>query len=95
MPLSKVRKKPTIKEMASVIIEINERVNYLSNQLQKLDNVIGYYIEMNDDLENFDKFLSKIRSEYEQKANGKSDKEDIQSDTKDEGSGSKGVRKKK
>ena len=95
MGLPKVRKKPTIKEMAGVIIEMNHKMESIHRYIGKLDNVLGLYIEMNKDNEKFNKFIElKQRELDDKKANGKTDKEDIPSDSGNKGAGTKGVRKK-
>ena len=95
MGLPKVRKKPTIKELAGVIIEMNQRLEYLAHNVQKLDNVLGFYIEMKNDLEKFNSFLDKKREEHDKKNNDKVDGPNLQGDTDGEGSGSEGIRKEK
>ena len=57
MGLPKVRKKPTIKEMAGVIIEMNHKMESIHRYIGQLDNVLGLYIEMNKDNEKFNKFI--------------------------------------
>jgi hypothetical protein len=96
---NKVRRKPTAKEMASAIIEINSKVNECYARTQELDNVLGLYIEMNKDIKKFNSYIEqKIKAKKEesndQKTNGVPDKPNLQGDTDGEGSGSKRVRKK-
>ena len=95
MSLPKVRKKPTIKEIAGVVIELNHKIQYLSDSLNKLDNVLGYYIQMNKDLEKFDKYLNKLREEHDKKTNDSPDNSNLPGDTDGEGSRSERIRKKK
>tara|TARA_R110002020_G_scaffold85627_7_gene211235 strand:+ start:3673 stop:3960 length:288 start_codon:yes stop_codon:yes gene_type:complete len=95
MPLPKVRKKPTIKEMAGVLIELNQKIEMLHRNMVQLDNVLGHYIEFNKDLDKFNLYLSKVREEHDKKANDNPDKSNLQGDTDGEGSGTKGIRKKK
>ena len=45
MAKNKVRKKPTAKEIASAVIEINNKVNHSLRMGEELDNVLGLYIE--------------------------------------------------
>ncbi len=89
------KKKPTNKEMANAIVEINNKVNEMVNVVYNLDNVVGMYIRMKGDLKDFNKYLEQKAKEMrdDKEKNGKADKKDIQSDSKDEGSGSEGVRK--
>ena len=98
---NKVRKKPTSKEMASAIIEINNRTNELYKVVKQMDSILGLYVEMNGDKEKFGAYVDKKYEEYnaqmeaenDAKKDGESNKEDIQKDSKDEGSGAEGVRK--
>ena len=98
---NKVRKKPTAKEMASAIIEINNRTNELYRVVKQIDNVLGLYIDMKGDKDKFSAYVDKQYEEYNAQAeaendtekDGESDKENIQTDSKDEGSGAEGVRK--
>ena len=89
------KKKPTNKEMANAIVEINNRVNEIANVIYNLDNVVGMYIRMKGDLEDFNKYLEQKAKEMEDdsKTDGKAAESDIQKDTDDESSGTKGVRK--
>jgi hypothetical protein len=91
----KVKKKPTMKEVVSTVLELNNRVNSLMGFLSELEKAFSLYIEMKKDNEKFKKFLDKKVKEWnDAKANGKADGQDISADSKDESSGSKGVRKK-
>jgi hypothetical protein len=94
--MANFKKKPTVNELGNAIVEINNRVNELINVAHNLDNILGMYIRMEGKLDEFNEYLEVKTKEMidEQKANGKADKQDIQANTKDEGSGSKGVRKK-
>ena len=97
--MANFKKKPTIREVASSVVEVNNRLNQTINIIHNLDNVVGMYIRMKDDLENFNKYLKKQAEKMKEmkndkKENGKLDTKNIQSNPKDEGSGSKGVRKK-
>ena len=95
--MANFKKKPTIKEMANAIVEINKRVNEIAHVVSNLDNVLGMYIRMEGKLDTFNEYLEKAveerKKEDDKKRDGESDKKDIQSDSKDEGSGSEGVRK--
>ena len=91
----KVKKKPTMKEVVSTVLELNNRVNSLMGFLSELEKAFSLYIEMKKDNEKFKKFLDKKVKEWnDAKANGKADGQDISADSKNESSGSKGVRKK-
>ena len=98
MGLPRVRKKPTNREMASVIIEMNSKLENVCRYIEQLDNILGLYIEMNKHSEKFNKFIELKQKELEekndQKANGKTDKEDISSDSGNKGAGPKRIRKK-
>ena len=96
---NKVRKKPTAKEMASAIIEINTRVNELTIVCRELDRVLGMYIEMKGDLKKFNAYVEQLVKKREEKQNDSKtnenvDKPNLQGDTDGESSGTKGVRKK-
>jgi hypothetical protein len=99
-----VRKKPTKKEIASAMIEINNKVNDLDRGLsqayqilRQMDVIVGMYVDMNGDTDKFNEFIKLKKEEAEKendaKKDGDSDKKDIPSDTGDEGSGTEGVRK--
>ena len=97
--MANFKKKPTIKELANVLIEVNSKVNETMNILRNLDSVFGLYVKMEGNLEKFNKFIEKEikkkqEKENESKKNGNADKPNIQGDTDGESSGSKGVREK-
>jgi len=90
----KVKKKPTIKEITNVIIELNQRVNSVTGYVQELEKALSLYIDMNKDGDKFTKFIDKKLKEInDAEANEKLDSGDIPSDTEDPRSGSEGVRK--
>ena len=96
---NKVKRKPTNREMASAIIEINAKVNRCGELMKELDNVLGLYIEMKGDIKSFNsyieaKFKPKKEKKDDSKANGKADKPNLQGDTDGKSSRSKRVRKK-
>ena len=95
---NKFRKKPTIKEMANVIIEINKKVNENAVINRELDSVLGLYITWKGDMPEFTKYLNEKIEERRNKnykeANGEADITDIQEHPKDERSGTEGVREK-
>ena len=97
MAKNKVKKKPTIKEMASAIIEINAKVNNNYALIKQLDTILGLYVEMKKDNDILNEYIMKRREEMdkqnEQKENGKTDKPNLQGDTDGESSGTEGVRK--
>ena len=96
---NKVRKKPTIKEITNVVLELNQRTNGLYNMLVDLEKAFSLYIEMNKHDDKFKKYIDKKVEEWKKKndtkANGDADKPNLQGDTDGESSGTKGVRKKK
>jgi hypothetical protein len=96
MGMPKVRKKPTNKEMASAIIEINSKTERNAQYINQLDSVTGLLIEHLGIKDEFNKFVEKrfkeLREKNDQKEDGKSDKQDIPTDTGDKGAGAEGVR---
>ena len=97
MGMPKVRKKPTNKEMASAIIEINSKTERNAQYINQLDSVTGLLIEHLGIKDEFNKFVEKrfkeLREKNDQKEDGKADTPNLQGDTDGEGSGSEGVRK--
>jgi hypothetical protein len=108
MAKNNVKKKPTAKEIASAVIEINHKVNELSQGLDRvfnitkqLDSVFGLYLGMKGEKDTFSAYLDEKEKEYkaqmekenDKKANGESNTEDIPENTENEGSGAEGVRK--
>jgi hypothetical protein len=96
---NKVRRKPTAKEMASAIIEINGKVNEVTIVCRELDRVLGMYIEMKGDLKKFNAYVEQVvkKKEEEQndaKTNERPDKPNLQGDTDGEGSRTERVREK-
>ena len=98
--MAKFKKKPTIKEVANVTIELNKRVNELYNILRDLDNLFGLYVRMNGNMDEFNKYVSEKLSEFKEKqekendskGNEESDTVNIQANTANEGSGTEGIR---
>tara|TARA_R100001594_G_C3978986_1_gene249596 strand:- start:527 stop:841 length:315 start_codon:yes stop_codon:yes gene_type:complete len=101
MAKNKVRKKPTVKEMASAIIEINHRTNELLAMMRQMDGIIGLYIEMKGDKEKFNAYVDEASKKHQEEMEAKNDAEgnaetddsNLQGNTKDESSGTEGVRK--
>ena len=92
---NKVRKKPTAKEMASAIIEINNKVNECYSFCRELDNIFGLYISMKKDIKKFNAYIEKKAKEKDDaKKDENADKPNLQGDTDGESSGTKGVREK-
>ena len=100
MAKNKVKKKPTAKEMASAIIEVNGKTNELYKILRELDGIIGLYIEMKGDKEKFNAYVTKKHEEFKEKeendkkANEETDNLNLQGDTDGEGGRTEGVREK-
>lgn len=97
MAKNKVRKKPTAREMASTIIEINNKVNYLYDVIRGFDGVFTIFLEMENKKDKLEKKLEEIKKENERKANeqkenGKADTKDIPADSDNKGSGTERVR---
>ena len=93
----KVRKKPTIRELTSTVLELNNRVNSLMGLLSELEKAFSLYIEMKNDNENFTNYINEKVKEYEKMqsdsaSNEKLDKPNLQGDTDGETSGTEGVR---
>lgn len=94
---SKVRKKPTNKEMTNAIIEINKKVNDCFSICRELDNIIGLYISMKGDMKEFNKHIEekvKEREKNDAKTNGDTDGKNLQGNTEDESSRTERVRQK-
>lgn len=90
----KVKKKPTMKEVVSTVLELNNRINSVMGLLSELEKAFSLYVEMNKDNEKFKKFIDKKVKEWnDAKKNEESNGQDISSDSKDESSGTKRVRK--
>ena len=80
--MAKFKKKPTIKEVANVTIELNKRVNELYNILRDLDNLFGQYVRMNGNMDEFNKYVSEKLSEFKEKQEKENDsKGNEESDT--------------
>ena len=103
MAKNNVRKKPTAKEMASAIIEINNKLDSLYRITRELDSVLGLYVEMKGDKKQFNAYVDKKYTEYQRQmeemskkndkeTNGSPDKPNLQGDTDGEGSGTEGIR---
>ena len=96
---TKVKKKPTIRELTNVVLEINNRTNTLYNMIIDLEKAFSLYIDMNKDTKKFNVFIDKRIKEWKEKQNDSSknevpDKPNLQRDTDGEGTGTERVRKK-
>ena len=61
--MAKFKKKPTMKEMANVVVEINKKVNEAHMVLRQLDDILGLYIKMKGDMTEFRAYLDKMVAE--------------------------------
>jgi hypothetical protein len=96
----KFKKKPTIREVAGVTIELGKRVNSLMGFVSELEKAFSLYVEMNNDVEKFknhiDERFAKLEKETnDAKTNGDTDGDNLPGNSKDEGSGSEGIREEK
>ena len=94
--MAKFKKKPTIKEMANVVVEINKKVNEAHMVLRQLDDILGLYIKMKGDMKEFraylDKMVAERTEEHDKGTDEIADKSNLQGDTDGESSGAEGVR---
>jgi hypothetical protein len=94
--MAKFKKKPTMKEMANVVVEINKKVNEAHMVLRQLDDILGLYIKMKGDMTEFraylDKMVAERTEEHDKETDGNADKPNLQGDTDGESSGTEGVR---
>ena len=101
--MANFKKKPTIKEIANVTIELNKKINDLVKAIEdsfsvirQLDAIVGMYVEFNKHGKEFNEYIVKKREELgkidDAKADGKADKPNLQEDTEDKGSGTEGIR---
>jgi len=95
----RLKKKPTTREISNVVIELGNRVNSLMGLLSELEKAFSLYVEMKKDDENFTKYIDEKVKEYEKvKLDSERDEtvveQDIPTDSSNEGSGTKRIRKK-
>ena len=90
--LKKPNKKPTLREIGGVVIELNKRINDIRDYCNQLDRIIGLILKMNNQEEQFNQYLDKLKAEYEQKANDATNEKDLQGDPDGERAGAEGVR---
>ena len=95
--MAKFRKKPTIKEIANVVVEINKRVNEAHMVLRQLDDILGLNIKMKGDMKKFRVYLDKMVDERNKENDKETDEgidiPDIREHPENEGSGAEGIRK--
>ena len=100
MNLPKVRKKPTNKELAGAIIENSRKINECVNFINRVDNILGMYIDYNKNTTKFADFVVDKMKEIQKESkndtgtNENLDEQDIQKNTDNKKSGTAGVRKK-
>ena len=97
MSVPKVRKKPTAKEIASAIIEINQRFQHLSEYVTHVDKILGMYLDFTGKRAEFEDYINKLikdNKENDKKEDGSSDKKDLPKNTKNKRRRTKRVRKK-
>ena len=95
----RIKKKPTIREVSNVVLELNNRVNSIMGLLSELERAFSLYVEMNGDNDKFTEFINEKVKEYKKqqeenvsKANGVPDKPNLQGDTNGERSRTEGIR---
>jgi hypothetical protein len=90
----KLKKKPTIREVSNIVIELNNRINSLMGLLSELEKAFSLYVEMKKDDKKFTEFIDKKVKEMQDdtERDGESNKSNLQGDTDGESSGAEGVR---
>ena len=68
---SKVKRKPTIKELTNVVLELNDRVNYLYSVISELEKAFSLYVEYKKDDDKFRKYIDKKVKEWKKRMNRK------------------------
>ena len=61
------KKKPTNKQIETVISNIIQQLQYLEQKVNALDNLIGLYFEWKKDTDKFNKFVQKRLKEVDDK----------------------------
>jgi hypothetical protein len=90
---NKFKKKPTIREVANIVVELSNKLNSLMGFLSELEKAFSLYIEMNNDAKKFTDFIDKkLKEAHDAKRNGDTNGDNIPSNTEDEGSRSERVR---
>jgi len=96
--MAKLKKKPTIKEIANSILFLKSELDEVKRYLADMEKALSLYIDMKKDTKKFSKFveetIKKWKEENDSKRDGKADKPNLQGDTDGESSGSEGIRKK-
>tara|TARA_R100000808_G_C2091951_1_gene112029 strand:+ start:376 stop:591 length:216 start_codon:yes stop_codon:yes gene_type:complete len=61
------KKKPTNKQIETVISNIIQQLQYLEQKVNALDNLMGLYFEWKKDTDKFNKFVQKRLKEVDDK----------------------------
>ena len=61
------KKKPTAKQIETVISNIIQQLSYIEQKVNALDNLIGLYFQWKKDTDKFNKFVQKKVSEAQDK----------------------------
>ena len=95
--MARLKKKPTIKEIANSILFLKAELDDVKRYLADMEKALSLYIDMKKDTKKFSKFvdetIKKWKEANDSKANGEADKPNLQGDTDGESSGTEGVRK--
>jgi hypothetical protein len=105
MPVPKVRKKPTAREIASALIEMNQRIienrehiEQIGGYTNHIDRVFGLFLDFRGYRKEFEVFVNELvkkeNEKNDKKENGDSNTKDLPKDTKNKRRRSKRVRKK-
>ena len=61
------KKKPTAKQIETVISNIIQQLSYIEQKVNALDNLIGLYFQWKKDTDKFNKFVQKRVKEIQDK----------------------------
>ena len=68
------KKKPTSKQIETVISNIIQQLSYMEQKVNALDNLIGLYFQWKKDTDKFNKFVQKRLKEMQDKIKTGDDK---------------------
>ena len=68
------KKKPTAKQIETVISNIIQQLSYIEQKVNALDNLIGLYFQWKKDTDKFNKFVQKRLKEMQDKIKTGDDK---------------------
>ena len=68
------KKKPTAKQIETVISNIIQQLSYMEQKVNALDNLIGLYFQWKKDTDKFNKFVQKRLKEMQDKIKTGDDK---------------------